>query len=92
MYEQQVQMMMEEQHKTVIKALVRGEMDGIIEAHDRALPQQPRRSSPPFNAVSGPEQAAERGRRTTLREYLKAERTLDDLILRYLLDLESGVR
>lgn len=130
-FEKQVRRMMEDQHKAMLKALMHGELDALIEAHDvavgvrahalstvaapagqaaaaSAVPPQPEAAVAPAPAVpaapsepvtapvpiaatpavarptGGPRKGV-----TIFGESLISERTLDEVIINYLIDQEE---
>lgn len=89
-FERQVRRMMAEQHKALVRDLVRGAMDGLIDAHDRVLPRRAPKA-PPVSPAPGSEPDAvtmKPAKRSTLEEYMESGQTLDELVLRSLLEME----
>ena len=115
-FEKQVRRMMEDQHKAVLKALMRGDLDGLIDAHDSAVKEAVEAMSKPGTAVAPPAGAPEpvplempapvppvpaaqpvpvaaaaakkapRKGVTLFGESIVSEKTLDEVILNYLID------
>jgi hypothetical protein len=88
----QVRLMMNEQHKAMIKELVGGSMDDLIPAHDRTLEKtHPGAASVFAHGVADPDAVTTRPvKRSTLEEYMGSERSLDELVIRSLLEMERG--
>jgi hypothetical protein len=110
-FEKQVRKMMEDQHKAMLKALMHGELDTVIDAHDAALgattardarkpagreaeaaakapaPQPPAPVKPA--APAKPPVTRPRKGVTLFGESIFSEKTLDEVILKYLIEKDE---